>query len=156
MRVKNKDNYYILVASTADGINGKRISSYDMMRHRLDKNSWPMFKGTSHMKKIEIGDKVVFYLAGNTKSSQNFVSSAEIQNIVNWDFRDGILDVEDALTPNPEIILKLRNITLFPKAISIRPLVKNLNFIKKPDFWGLYMQSGCISITEKDFILCSS
>ena len=151
MKPDSKKNFYILVVSNADGNSGKRISSHDILRHRLNKKSWPLFKGTSKRNKIKPDDKVVFYLAGPRKGSQSFAATAEIEEIFEWNYGSETIDMEDALTPNPSNVLKLKNINVFSEPISIRPKIKKLNFIKKPEIWQIYMQSGCISLTEKDF-----
>jgi hypothetical protein len=115
--------------------------TYDIFENRINVKHWPITLNTPNRKKIGAQDKIIFYRAG--EGNQKLLGTA---NAVS-----SIIPIEGKM----DFIVSLDEISIWKKPISIKPLIKNLNFIKNKLLWGVYMQGGVIRVSQEDFELLS-
>ena len=144
MKNNIETDYLIFVSS-----DGKK-NGYDIFNDRISQNLWPIYVKTPQLINVKIGKKIIFYIAGNGNSSQNFVAS-------------GIIDkIEDQTNtnsdPNQEFKqilfnVKFRDIKKFVNYINIKDHLNNLSFIEKNKrkIYGLYFQGGVCKINKQSF-----
>ena len=106
---------------------------------RLFAKQWPFYENTNNVRNLKGGDKIVIYEAGLNK--HRFVSDAEIDSVTN--------------TAKQKVI-NLRNVSKWKKFIDIKNIYENLEIIKKPEYYGVYLAGGIKRINPSDFELIVS
>jgi len=104
----------------------------------------------NQVKKMHIGDKVVYYIVG----LRRFGAIATITGDYNEDYTKIWID-DDEMWParrpsEPEIVLQDNEL------IDVKKLVPSLSFIKIKDNWGAFFQGSIHQIPEDDFRLIES
>ena len=120
-------NYWIFVIKNTD----------DEFKRRMERKSWPIYSYTVNRKKIQPGDGVAFYKAG--EGNKVLLGTAETASAIKG--KEGEIDYT----------VDLRNIVVWKKHVLMKPLVCKLDFVDNKDQWGLYMQGGAIRISKKDY-----
>lgn len=128
--------YCILVTNDTE-----EIIANDLLKIRLNKKIWPIYKRTPFKKKIKKNFKILFYIAGKNHLKQNIVASAVIDS-VNYNF-----DYEDKIFCE----LRLEEINFFNNPVDIKLEVQKLDFIKNKYCYGLSFVGGCNIIEKKDY-----
>ena len=119
-------NYWIFVIKNTD----------EEFKRRTDRNVWPIYSYTVNRKKIQPGDGVAFYKAG--EGNKVLLGTAETASAIKG--KDGDIDYT----------VDLRNTVVWKKRVLMKPLVGKLDFVDNKEQWGRYMQGGVIRISEKD------
>ena len=138
-------NYFCF--TTSDG----KIDAIKICEKRIDERKWPIYSNTKFKDKFNIGDCLVFYIAGTGEHRQSFIGSAEIKNIETYNSNKDFLIDPDKFT---EIIYKyiiLHKVKKFKKPISIKDIKKELKFIKFKDNYGLHFVGGVTKIDSSSF-----
>ena len=106
-----------------------------LVRLRAD-NRWKIGTRTLYRERLKEGDTVLFYLSG--KDNMCFVGTAVLRSeyYAESDPIYGHVDLQD--------------LKWFKKPVSIRPLIKNLHFIRHKEHWGLSFQNGIAPIGQDD------
>jgi predicted RNA-binding protein len=134
--------YFCLITSDQDS-----VAAYEVLKKRLSKSEWFLYKNTLNKEKVKIDDKVIFYTAGKNKMAQHFVARAAIDQL------DKTLDDNNKIN---EIHIKLKDIKLFENPVLVDLLINNLDFIKHKNNLGVNLQGGCRIISENDYNLISN
>jgi len=121
------ENFWIFVIKNTD---------QEFMR-RMERKTWPVFGYTVNRKKIQPGDRVVFYKAG--EGNKELIGTAETASAIKGEEKEIDYAVE------------LRNISVWKKKVLMKPLVAKMSFVTHKAQWGLSMQGGVIRISEKDY-----
>jgi len=106
-----------------------------------------MTKFTPNRRRLEAGDRVIFYLG---KPECSFEGEGTLQT--------ACVDVPAAKRAalaegyrfSGDLGLYLKDIKLWKTPIGARPLVADLEFVAKKEYWGAYFQGGVIELSEKD------
>ena len=144
--------YYILISNDSFTLSGTTKPAIEIIRDRLKHGRWPLYKSTGHLKKINIGDKCLLYVAGRQMYKQSFVTFFKIQNIEN----KKLLDVDNIKinisNPKPVIELIFKRINNI-KYVPIKDFLDILDYTKKrkSNKWGSLMMGGVKKISKKDF-----
>lgn len=104
---------------------------------RVKSKTWPVYTYTANRRRIQKGDKVAFYKAGD--GNKAVLGTAETSSAI--EPVDGKMDFAVSLT----------GIRVWKKPIPMKPLVVELDFVGNKEQWGRYMQGGVIRISEKDY-----
>ena len=120
-------NYWIFVIKNTD----------EEFKRRMDRKVWPIYSYTVNRKKIQSGDVVAFYKAG--EGNKVLLGTAETASAIKG--KDGEIDYTVDLT----------NVAVWKKRVLMKPLVGKLDFVDNKEQWGRYMQGGVIRISEKDY-----
>ncbi|WP_157999265.1 EVE domain-containing protein [Candidatus Nitrosarchaeum limnium] len=120
-------NFWIFVIKNTD----------DELNRRIKKKEWPVYSYTVNRKKIQPGDKVIFYKAG--EGNKVCLGTAETASAIKGE--EGGIDYT----------VELGNVSIWKKSVMIKPLISKLEFIGNKEQWGLSMQGGVIHISEKDY-----
>ena len=104
---------------------------------RMDDKSWPIYSHTSNRRKLQAGDKVVFYKAG--VGNKTILGTAEVASGIKPQGRTG------------DYTVSLRKIGIWKKPVLLKPIVGDLDFVDNKEQWGRYMQGGTIRLSEKDY-----
>jgi len=102
---------------------------------RIKVKKWPIFQYTANRMQVNQKDDVVFYKAG--PKAQKLLGRAVI---------------DSKLTPdNEDFYFELKDIILWKKKNSIRPLVEKMDIFEDKKQWGRYLQGGVKRLSKKDF-----
>ena len=144
---------FLLVASQAESIEGKRIMAESMARRRLDAGLWSLYANTPHKAEIKPGDTLIVYLAG--PGGMRFFASAVAGAV---DFKARVYRVDgDALTDPPAAVLSLCSPRLFPVSLPMAMVKDRLEFVPKGNpKWGRVLQRGVKRISAADAALILS
>lgn len=104
---------FLLIASPAESVEGKRISSEAMARRRIEAGRWGLYTNTPHKTEIREGDTLIVYLAGY--GGMRFLATAQAGG-VEFKARNFRAD-GDALTDPPAAVLSLVSPRLFPSPL---------------------------------------
>ncbi|WP_409522348.1 hypothetical protein [Nitrincola sp. MINF-07-Sa-05] len=147
MSKPREKGHYLLVASTSESIDGKKIPAEEMARRRFEVGLWGLNANTPHKSEIKAGDDLIVYLAGIR--GQAFVAIATAGNVyfnaVNYS-ADG-----DALSSPPAAVLELTDIRHFKRNVNIHEVKDRLGFIPKGTIkWGCVLQRGLKRLSQED------
>ena len=130
--------------------NGQNILAREILESRLEDGFWGLGERTPNRKKLQSGDKIVFYEGNPTKS---FVACATLKS------RSFQLSPEERrkFSHGREIFttdygVYLDETRLFETSIPADELVEALTFIENKEYWYSYFQGGTREIFEKDYI----
>lgn len=121
------ENFWIFVIKDTD----------DEFKRRVEDKSWPIHTYTSNRKKIQSGDKILFYKAG--VGNKTILGAAEIVSEIK--LKDGTADYT----------VPIDKIDVWEKPALMKPMVEKLDFIENNHQWGRYMQGGVIRISKNDY-----
>jgi len=111
--------------------------SDDEFQNRIRTKKWPIFSKTQNRKKLVIGDLIVFYKAGT--NGQKFLGSA----IIKTELKEQSTD---------KYFLEMDKIVVWKNRVTMKQVIRKLDFIKNKNNWGNYFQGGVRVISEKDFL----
>ena len=123
----NGTNYWIFVIS----------DSKAKFTNRLENKRWPLFPYTKYKKQLSHGDRVVFYQAG--VDGQRFLGTCTVASLP--------YQIEGKM----DSFLDLGDIHVWGEDKLIKPLIKELDFIKNAVNWGIFLQGGVIKISSGDY-----
>jgi hypothetical protein len=149
----NSPNFYLMIASDTEDLNGRRVDSLTMVLRRLSINVWPLYRQTPFKKKLKHGDKLLFYTAGRGKNRTSVIGSAYITEIVDNNYSCFWEQVDKALTPEPTQLVLLNTTQIYANPKSIIEIRKKISFIGDYPKWGVYMQGGVKRLTVDDVAL---
>jgi hypothetical protein len=142
------DNF-LLIVNSAESIDGKNISAYEMAKRRLAALQWALYINTPHRKIIQKEDRVIVYLAGTQLHGMSFVATAIVHGKDKAEKYIG--DGQDVLAGIPHEYIQLKNLMWFENFVRIHSIKDSLDFIpKKTNRWGAVMQRGVKKISEED------
>jgi predicted RNA-binding protein len=130
--------------------NGQNILAREILETRLEDGFWGLGERTPNRKKLQSGDKIVFYEGNPTKA---FVASATLKSSsfqLSTDDRKRFSHGRDIFTT--EYGVYLDDAHLFDTPIPTDELVETLSFIENKEYWYSYFQGGTREIFEKDYI----
>jgi hypothetical protein len=104
---------------------------------QIQQKKWILNDHTTNKSKLQKGDKVLFYIAGQHR--QRIIADATISYK---------LKIEDE-----KQIVGLYKINIWKERLLIITLIPLLEFVKNKEKWGIHFQRGIIPITKKDFEL---
>ena len=103
-------------------------------RRRVSAKKWPFFSNTKNADKIEKGDRAIIYQGGT--GGQQFVADVEVASVTDTD-------------KNKEIVFSKANV--WKKPLQIKMVYFNLDIIKRPEYFGVYLAGGIKNLSKKDF-----
>lgn len=140
-------NYWIFVVTNQITKKGLMFGS-EVYEVRMDQQFWGVGKNTHNRNKLEVGDKVVFYIGspdmvfGGTaviKAPCKKLSKEEKQKY--W--YEGVSD--------PEYGLVLSEIQKWENKKPMKEVLHKLSFIENKAYWWTYLQGGIRKLTETDY-----
>lgn len=134
---------HFLCFITTDG----NKQAFEIFEDRIASNLWPIYMRTNQFRKVEKDIPVIFYLAGNGVSSQHFIGSAIINEIISPNKK---LKVE---TSNIKFFVNFKNVKKFKKYVPIKNILNQLDFVMNKDKYGLAFQGGITEIDKKSYEL---
>lgn len=141
---------FLLIASQAESLDGKRIPAERMARRRIEAGSWGLYANTPHKAEIKAGDTLIVYLAG--PGGMRFFASA-VAGTVDFKAR-GYAGDGYALTDPPAAVLPLVSATVFPESLPMARVKDRLEFVPKGNpKWGCVLQRGAKRISAADAAL---
>jgi len=127
-------NYWIFVMVEYNDYN---MSIVDGLKRLENDKVWKIGERTANRKNIKKGDRALIYSSG--EGNRDFVAS-------------GILGSEYMNDGRPIYGHAIfEEVTIFSNKVSLKSVLKNLDFVKNKDIYGSYFQSGIIRIGEKDY-----
>lgn len=135
------NHFIIVVADQPEVGNIRKQSAREIYDELMEEAVWGFGANTQNIKKIGVGDKLVFYLAG--KHGQVFVGTAEVSS-------PPILTGREEYRSKYWFNLSKVNVWNYPR--SIRDYLSRLDFIKRPEVYGTYLQGGSTTISREDYL----
>ena len=142
--------YWVFVG-TQQKEDGNIIPAREILETRLDDEFWGLGERTPNRKRLQSGDKVVFYEAIPTKS---FVANATLKS----GYFKLSPDERKQYSHNGRIVFTydfgvyLEDVHRFRHPILVEDLVDILSFIENKEYWYSYFTGGIREIFEKDYI----
>lgn len=142
-------NYWIFVVQDTK-IGTKEMKGIEIYEQRMSDAFWGIGERTANRTKLERGDKVVFYLGG--REGHTFLGTCTLHS-KSYKLKEEEREKLSHDSPffRPNYGAKLKDIEKWDKPKPIQPLVEDLGFITKPEFWGTYLQGGIRAISENDY-----
>lgn len=150
-QAEREECYYLLVTSdpymaTSDA----RGSAYALVKKRMRRALWDIYKRTSFKDKIQAGDKVCFYVAGTKSHKGQIVGQATISDVSN-SVKNTPEHEEYCLSPPvKQLILKdvkeIEPINFREKFFSL-PMGQSVNREK----WGAALMGGVKRLSREDW-----
>ena len=119
----------------------------EIYKDRIKADLWPIYSKTNQFRKVYTDVEVIFYIAGNGESSQNFVGSATINEVTD---KFEKLDINSS---NVKFYTKFKKFKQFKNSVYIKDILNKLDFIKIKDKYGLTFQGGVTEVDEKSYNL---
>ena len=127
----------------------KMIKAEQILDLLLKNSIWVYNNSTPNIKNINMGDKVLLYLAGERR--RKFVGSMEIAGeITPIKFR-GNTEEEQDLYSLFSLYSPIQNVNEFDDPIYIKEILDDLDFIKNKYKYGMYLRHSIKAISESDF-----
>ena len=138
-------NYHICIIADHLGEDGDRILGEKIYHSLMHKSVWGLHPRTANRANFHKGDFLIFYLGGK---HQSFLGTAVTTSVAYLDKKKS----SQSLFLNPGTYsVDLKNIDVWERPKPIRPLLKQLTFIKNIEHWGPYLQGGVRKISEFDY-----
>ena len=147
--MKEKVRYWVFIV-TQQKENGKKILGREILKTRLADEFWGLGERTPNRKKLQAGDKVVFYEGNPTKG---FVASAMLRSSsfqLSQEERRNFSHDRKFFTT--EYGVHLEDARIFESPIPTEHMVDNLSFIENKEYWYSYFQGGTREIFENDYL----
>lgn len=145
-------NHWIFVANNN---NPFFVNAEDAYRNRMKHGLWGIGPNVRNRHQLQDGDKIVFYL---TSPAMTFVGTATISSTdLNKSEQDKI--DADRVFSGAKSGVSLTDIDEWSEAKEIKPLIKDLRFIKNKEHWWSHLQTGIVNqkgmtgIPKEDFEL---
>ena len=116
-------------------------------KDRIKNDLWPIYSKTNQFRKVYKGVEIIFYIAGNGESSQNFVGSATVNEVTD---KFEKLDINSS---NVKFYAKFNNVKQFKNSVYIKDILNKLDFIKIKEKYGLTFQGGVTEVDKKSYNL---
>jgi hypothetical protein len=104
------------------------------LNDRFTSEKWPFFFNTKNAGNLKKGDRVIFYHGG--PGNHKFIANAKISSITNTSKTREIGIVEISKWKNP---------------IDITEIFEELEIIKNPKCYGVYLAGGIKNLSPNDF-----
>ncbi len=141
---------FILIASDIRDSSEETIFANDVAKARLAQKVWPFGVFTRNRRIITEGDRIVIYLSGKGPKAQTFIAEATASSRVT---RADLEEPEEWGQVHWQLGLPLKRIALFSEPVPIKPLLHELSFMKSYGKWGAYLQGGCVSMSDSDYLV---
>ena len=142
--------YWVFVGTNKKE-DGNSILAKEILEIRLNDEFWGLGKHTPNRKRLQTGDKVVFYEGKPTKS---FVANATLKSSflkLTSDEREHYSH-EGRVVFTADFGVYLEDVRRFRYPIPVEGLVNILSFIENKEYWYSYFTGGIREIFEKDYI----
>lgn len=127
-------HHWIFVSTPYSEFNSGAIRG--IIKASKQPTKWAIGRRTVHRNRIAVGDKVLFYQAGEVKG---FVGMGEIASALQK-HKEGFFD-----------FLLVKDIVLWKRPVLVKDILCSLSFIKNKERWGAYFQGGVRMIGTYDY-----
>ncbi len=132
-------------------IGDKTVLAKNVLADRVKQKIWLLNSKNPRLRYLREGDEVIFYLGGKG-GSRGFAGIG----VLTSDPRPlkGSESAKFGLSSSKfDQVVELRDLKLWRRVKPVGRIVPRLNFIKKKESWGAYLQGGIIHISKQDFEL---
>lgn len=144
---------FVLVTVDPELAEGGRAAAFDLVRWRLERGRWPIFKNTRCRRQMVPGSRLAFYVAGFGQHAGMIVATATLK-AVHVSRRVNAVDPPHFLTDLPDSVLELSEVAFLDPPVSFRDVAPRLSISpKNPRKWGVIVQGGVRALSEKDWRL---
>ena len=148
--------YYLLVAVDADKSRVAAPSAYEVALHRLRLGKWGFGDRTPFRRSIDIGDRVLIYIAGRRLNGGTVIASAQVCSPARSMSRSLAATIDspsEARNVVTHFYIGLDHVEIFPCPVELKKFQSHLSFVTKPNTpkWGTRLQTGAIRLTEADY-----
>tara|TARA_Y100000768_G_scaffold389030_1_gene390890 strand:- start:12952 stop:13422 length:471 start_codon:yes stop_codon:yes gene_type:complete len=141
---------FILVTKDGESFDGCKVSALDVIKRRIERNSWPIYEKTRGRKLFTKGSKIAFYIGGMSKASGKIIATAKIENIV---LNSSYSMTDDYLIEEPAyLFLNFSNVQWLEVPIKVKEKISKLSFCpQNMSKWGVVLMGGCRTLDNKDW-----
>ena len=141
-------NHWIFTVTSHKGA-GYSLPAEDIYNTRMGDEFWGLSTKTPNLRRLQRGDKVVFYLGQPEKAFAGTATltsaAAELDESQKDRLSHGISFYR------PEVGVRIGNIDRWEERTPVGEILDRLTFVKKKENWQAYFQGGVIGIGEEDF-----
>lgn len=138
-------NHFVAVTQDGYSADGHLVPAVDVIKARLETETWPLYANTKNRKVISKGDCVVFYVGGMGPNGGHTVAVAEV--VSRDDAGRRTLREEYATSPLSSI-LRLKRVKFF-SAIPLKPVLIQCGIIREENKkWGAFLMGGLCRVPE--------
>ncbi len=143
-------NYWILVAVDGREEGGKRVRAKEILTQRLADRFFGVNKRTRWRKSLKKGDRTVIYLGGS--KGQSFVGTCILaSNSYRLSEEERMKMAHGRSFLDNEYGVRLEEIEVWKKPRSIKDILSRLDFIRRKDHYGVYLQGSVRPIHKADY-----
>lgn len=125
------------------------LSAENIADSLLDAQHWLYSPTTPNVRKIDIGDRVILYLAGRNR--RYFCASFEIAGPITQTLPKIAGPVGDFLTQVFSLSSLITNIERWTTPVPAKPIKEDLEFITDKKNWGLHFRQSTKIISDADY-----
>lgn len=144
--------YFLLGANDGFDEDERRRPARDVAMSWLARRSWPVYANTKNREAFEPGAQVVLYIGGKAPGAQTFLGTGVIARIRSATTTER--NEVGAGEKTPARVLEFEPLAFFQNAVSIRPLLDQLEMFERVrQRWGIALVGGSRRISKHDFDL---
>ncbi|UOY92506.1 EVE domain-containing protein [Ectobacillus sp. JY-23] len=140
--------YYIYILNDFE-IGNNILNAEQILDSLVGRKCWVYNSTTPNFKRINRGDKVLVYMAGVGR--RNFVASFNIASDIVEKQLDLLTKEESILFNMFSHMVKIENINIFQKPVTIAEIKNDLEFISDKKNYGLFFRQATKRITQQDY-----
>lgn len=128
------------------------VRGIDIFHRLMIEREWGFGNRTPNRRSVRAGDFIVFYIAAGSKGfSYSFMGKARIANDPSRADAFGPVLIGAINIRDSPIRVPLKDVVVWDRGVPIHPLLSRLEFIKREENWGRYLQGGVRKFTKKDY-----
>lgn len=138
---------YIFVSSDIN-YGSSTIKADWLAKELLSKSVWFLREHSANTRRIDVGDRVVFYLAGG--GNKTFIGEGLVERSPEKLGKKELALVQVLGLKRFVYHIKLKDIVLWKHPVEIEPIIGSLSFIRNKQYWGLSLRMGTVRIGDED------
>ena len=127
--------------------NGDEKYGHSSFKTRIRDSHWGLYKFTQNRTKVQEADNILFYKAG--QGGQRFLGTANVETLPFSVTK--LLVAKYPSLAGFDYCMKLMNLDIWQTPVPMRNVAEKLHFIKNKEKYGVYLQGGIKSISERDY-----
>lgn len=145
---------FLLVTTDPETVSGSRGAAVDLVRYRIKRGLWPIYRNTRGRHAMVPGRRLAFYIAGTNSQglAGKIIATATIGRVSERKYSLESIDPEKYITDSPALVLHLADVSWLEQPLDFRSLLSELSFCPaNMQKWGAVLQGGSRALSEPDW-----
>jgi len=135
------NNIYLMVAADVEDMEGRPVLASEVVKYRLHRKVWPLYKNTPNRKAMSTGDKLAFYIAGQGAGSRHIIATGSVIGI-DHSVRSGAYEHSEWLTETPTSVIHIGSVRWLTPPLDFKANLILLGYNIEGRRWGHILQGG--------------